>query len=46
MANYEQDVVSVSDGALVTLKEGDIIVGAKSDLTTFLILRIQRASVR
>lgn len=46
MANYEQDVVTVSDGALITLNKGDIIVGAKNDLTTFLILRIQRKSSR
>jgi len=46
MANYEQDVVTVSDGALVVLNKGDIVLGAKSDLTTFLILRIKRASTR
>lgn len=44
MANFEQEVVNVSDGAFVTLNEGDIII--QLDATKFLILRKDRKSAR
>ena len=39
MVNYEQDVITVSDGALVEIGPDDIIIGLESDGTTFLVLR-------
>lgn len=44
MVNYEQDVITVSDGAFVTIKDGDIIL--QLDATKFLILRKDRKSAR
>ena len=46
MGNYEIDVVTISEGALVTLSKGDIIIGMKSDGTEFYILRADRTSAR
>jgi len=44
MVSYEEDVITVSDGDVITIGPNDIIVGMSSDATKILILR--RTAVR
>lgn len=39
MATFEIDVVTMTDGNVVSLKKDDIILGLKSDGTAFYVLR-------
>ena len=39
MANYEEDVITISDGDIIEIGENDIILGMKDDATTFVVLR-------
>ena len=37
--NYEIDEITITDGALVTINPGDIILGMKDDGSKFYVLR-------
>lgn len=39
MANYEEDVITISDGDIITIGPNDIILGMKSDGSGFVVLR-------